>query len=350
VALNALAVSFWTLLYPRGLLAIFSAGLDPASMKVISLHFIPEERGVAYGIYLSTVYIGSALASLTLLLAEGVDWRFTFLICGMVGILACLVALVTMSNKKNPTTGSKLINAVKSTPDSRLTQELSVAQNSSDWKLLIKNRTLIFTLAGTFFRYAAGFSRGYYEALYFTDQFPDDKTLYSVINAIALMLTPISLGLAGWFSDKKESSGHPKWRPLLCAITNLLSVPLLIVMYVSDSFKLCMACTILVYIVGETYISISVTMMINVTEQRLRGLRKVYIETALLFCISFLGGTISTLCLGALNTSDSNLRIGLLCFVVTGYLAAGLLFTGTVFCYPADLRRYEKESIVTNKY
>ena len=99
-ALNAIATEFWGILYPRCLLAIFSAGIDPASLKLISLNFTPETRGIAYGFYLATVYVGSALASLTLLLSVGIGWQLTFLISGSVGLIIAINGIFTISNSK----------------------------------------------------------------------------------------------------------------------------------------------------------------------------------------------------------------------------------------------------------
>ena len=86
-------------------------------------------------------------------------------------------------------------------------------------------------------------------------------------------MTPITLALAGKYSDIKEKNNNPKWRAILCSVTNIVAVPLLLTMYLADSFLLAMICLIIVYIIGETYISISIVMMMNVTLPRLRGLR-----------------------------------------------------------------------------
>lgn len=332
-ALNALAVAFWGILYPRCLLALFSAGIDPASMKLISLNFTSENRGVAYGLYLATVYVGSALASLTLVLSSGVGWRLTFLITGIIGAFFAVLGIFTIKN-----TAYAKESLV-------ITEEHT---QKSDWGQLVKNRTLVFTLIATFFRYSAGFSRGYYEALYFSAEFSNYKTEYSVLNAIALLIAPISLTIVGKFTDIQEGKGKAKYRAILCSFTNLIAVPLLIAMYTTSSFPLAMTCLIIVYSIGEAYISISIVMMMNVTAPHLRGLRNTYLETALLFCVSFLGGTISTVSLGLLNTSHSNLRLGLIGFVVLGYFFAGLFFIITIFSYPKDLKSYEEEAKITN--
>lgn len=260
-SLNALAIAFWGILYPRCMLAIFSTGLDPASMKMISVSFPSAQRGMAYGFYLAAVYIGSSLASLTLLISSMIGWRLTFLITGIFTGILTVVGIFTIQNLSMPT------------KTSMITVQEYTKPKTSDWKVLFHNRTIIFTLLGTFFRYSAGFARGYYEALYFSNEFSDSKNIYSIINALALLVTPINLALAGKFSDYKEEHLQPHYRPILCSVTNLISVPFLITMYLTSNFPLAMTCLFIVYAIGETYISISVAMMVNVTEPQHRGLR-----------------------------------------------------------------------------
>lgn len=255
--INAAATEYWGLVYPRCILALFSAGIDPASIKLISFGFPSQMRGLALGLYLASVYIGSALASCTLILAIELGWRLSFIILGIIGLCVSILGIFMIDNE----------TILKTSPD-------PTDSKKSDWKQLLTYKTILYTLIGTFFRYAAGFARGYYEALYFAGQFPDNKTLYSIINSLVLLFTPINLTLAGKFSDTKEEAGQAKYRPLLCSVTNLIAVPLLITMYLTTNFGLAMGCLGAVYAVGETYISISITMMVNVTPPDLRGLRK----------------------------------------------------------------------------
>ena len=57
--------------------------------------------------------------------------------------------------------------------------------------------------------------------------------------------------------------------------------------------------------------------------------------------VSFVGGSISTVVLGVLDTSQESLRIGLIAIVPTCYLIGGILFYAVSKVYPKDL---EKES------
>lgn len=102
------------------------------------------------------------------------------------------------------------------------------------------------------------------------------------------------------------------------------------------------------FFIGETYISVSVALVINVTTPRVRALRKGYIETGVMLCLSFLGGSFSSLALGAVGTSQSELRVGMLAIVPTGYFLAGVLFFAVSRTYPGDLEQ-EKAALLAEK-
>jgi len=318
---NALAENFFGLLWPRTLLAIFSACLDPACFRLVALYFPPLMRGIAYGLFIVSVYLGSSLASLTLILADLVGWRAAFIIVGAFGGISSVILCLFIKDEKN----------ILEEEDGFIEKKQKTGVKE-DFKELFKNKTLIITIIATFFRYTSGFARGFYEALYYTEEFPNDKIAFAVVNATATALVPISLITAGRVSDLKEKDDKPKWRPLICAFTNLFAVPFLYVAYSVPIFWVAMASEYIIFLVGETYISISVAMMMNVSTPRVRAL-----QSAMLLCASFLGGSLSTVTLGVLNSSAEGLRYGLIGIVPTGYLLAGILFLQVSKHYPKDL-------------
>ena len=81
--------------------------------------------------------------------------------------------------------------------------------------------------------------------------------MYSILNAFAIVLAPISFVLMGVYTDRKEVEGDCKKRPLVSSITNFIPDPFLVVMYLVDSFAVSMSCLFIVYSIGEVYINIS---------------------------------------------------------------------------------------------
>ena len=255
--LTALATSFWGLVWPRALTALFSTAVDPTLFRLLAYYFPPEKRGAASGVLFLAVYWGSGLSALTLLLARGVGWRLTFVIVASIGALICGGMALLLPDVT--------IQAYRNTVVKR--------PFTKDLKDLCKSRTLVITLAALFFRYFAGFGRGFFEGLYFAAAFPSDKVTFTVLYFIFLILAPLSLYVGGWFSDRKEAT-YPVWRPLICSVTNLAALPFLVLMYLSPEFWLAMVALFFVYFYGETYISVSFAMMINVTTPHIRALRE----------------------------------------------------------------------------
>jgi predicted MFS family arabinose efflux permease len=68
LAFEAAATSFWTLLYPRILFSIFSAGVNNTGYYLIGHYFKQNQRAFAMAIYNMSIFAGSALSSISLLL------------------------------------------------------------------------------------------------------------------------------------------------------------------------------------------------------------------------------------------------------------------------------------------
>lgn len=155
------------------------------------------------------------------------------------------------------------------------------------------------------------------------------------------MLVPLNLYIAGKFTDRAELRQKNKTRPFICMITSLIPVPFFYIMYTTDLFWLSMVCLFIVYLIGETYISISVAMIINVTTPRVRALRNLHTENALLLGTSFAGASVSAILLGFADSNHTSLRIGLISVVPSAYFIGAILFCFLIRIYPRDL---EKES------
>ena len=143
---------------------------------------------------------------------------------------------------------------------------------NEDINSLYKSKTLIFCVVGLAFKYISQFARASFESIYFTRAFPDNKTLYSVLNSISLLICPWSAILLGRVSDNLELR-HPLIKPFLCAITLLIPLPFFIIMYLTSSFTLAMVCIFLVSTISEAYISLSYAIMINVTVPKIRAMQ-----------------------------------------------------------------------------
>ena len=319
-AANVLATSFWGLLWPRALFALASAAVDPLSLRLMTLQFPPEKRGVASGCYFLVIYIGISAASALMLVGEYYGWRVCYLLIAGIGAVTTLLVGFFLDDIEN------------------FQMNTETYTTKQDIQELYKNKTLVFTISGLFFNYMCGFAKSFYEALYFIEAFPDKENTYAVLNSVCIILFPIGPIIGGKLSDIKEKE-NSRWRPLICCFTLLYPIPLYLVQYLSPYFWLAMVGTFLISPVGETYISVSYAIMINVTTPRVRGF-----QTAFMISSTFVAGSITTVVLGAADTSLENLRVALLVIVCFGRSLAALFFYLVSRVYPEDLERANSKS------
>jgi MFS family permease len=94
-ALCAGARSFWTLFAARMGVGIGEATLSPSAFSLLSDYFPKERLGTALSIFSMGIFFGSGLALIVggLIIGAVGSWRLTFLIVGLPGLLAALLAL-----------------------------------------------------------------------------------------------------------------------------------------------------------------------------------------------------------------------------------------------------------------
>ena len=86
---------------------LFSSGLDPLGIRLSARHIPHNFRGLACGIFLGGIYWGSSIASLTLIMANNIGWRLTYVAIGGLGVLLTItmVPLIQSKKKTNPEEG-----------------------------------------------------------------------------------------------------------------------------------------------------------------------------------------------------------------------------------------------------
>ena len=86
---------------------LFSAGMDPLGIRLSARHIPHNFRGLACGFYLGGIYWGSSIASLSLIMAENIGWRLTYVAIGGLGILLAITLVPSIPSKKktNPEEG-----------------------------------------------------------------------------------------------------------------------------------------------------------------------------------------------------------------------------------------------------
>mmetsp|Transcript_32092 Transcript_32092/g.55366 ORF Transcript_32092/g.55366 Transcript_32092/m.55366 type:complete len:324 (+) Transcript_32092:256-1227(+) len=264
---SGFAVNFWTLLIPRMVYAVCSAGIESIFLRLIGLYFPPSSRGYAAGIFFIAVYVGAAMSSLTLALSSAIGWRLTYIGVGAAGILNTIVVGIFWPEYQFTEDDRRAIENAK---NHKVVREL--------WELIKSNKTLNLATMGTAIRYSAGFTRGFFDALYFTKQFSSQEVEYSLLAFAATALSVVGPLTGGYISDRKERAS-PKWRPIISSVTNFIAVPLYLTAYTTTNFALAMSCIFLAGMIGEAYISVSSAMTLNVSPPHMRALVAGWIGT-----------------------------------------------------------------------
>ena len=90
----ALATGFWSFLFARALVGVGEAAYATLAPVLLSDWYAPEKRNRVLTIFYVAIPVGAALGfSLGGVLGSQLGWRAAFLVCGLPGLLAALLAL-----------------------------------------------------------------------------------------------------------------------------------------------------------------------------------------------------------------------------------------------------------------
>lgn len=280
----------------RFLLGIFESAFNPCAYGIISDYFHPQYRTTANSLYNGAIYLGGALSSLATIMISGLGWRGTYMLIGSVGIGAGIIGfLFIMEPKRGAFDPPKKETAVKSNVDERSTLQkfFSACQE------VVTNPTPRYITIAASCRFFAGYAIGFYMPSYFLQNFPDDKNLYSALNAVVVSLCGFTSALVGGLiSDYYEQKGIFMTKAYVCIGGSLLGVPTILLCCLSNkNFPLALTGLALEYLVAESWIGPAITMVLNTISPQNKG----FAVSAFLFFATIFG-TISTQLLTTFTT------------------------------------------------
>lgn len=94
------------LLVARALMGISEACYIPAALALITDFHRGKTRSLATGLHMSGIYAGQALAGIGGYVAEGMGWRLTFAIFGLVGVAYALVLILFLKEPSDDTSAA----------------------------------------------------------------------------------------------------------------------------------------------------------------------------------------------------------------------------------------------------
>lgn len=185
---QSLSHSYEEVLVSRFVMGGACAFAAPAAYSFIADRISEERAPLANSIYASGVYLGGALASLSLLLDDMLGWRSTMALIGWYGLLSVAVSAFALPyegnrNKKNEG------GVVKE-------NKQNLTRNTYD---ILSNPRVQYLLVASFFRFSAGLIIAIWAPPYYKQAFPNSSSEYAVLNALIKGGVGMTSGIMGGY-------------------------------------------------------------------------------------------------------------------------------------------------------
>jgi len=328
-ALQAGARGFTDLVPLRAVIGASQAFYNPAAYTLISDIFPKKMVGTVNGIFSGGVYLGGALASLSILLDGQIGWRSTLLTIGGIGLVtaaACLVLVPEPRNEKatiEPAITAAATTAATTPTTSSLFSDVLTAMKAATASSEAK---LLFTAAGL--RFCAGFSIVIWKAPFVFAKFPGSASAFAGSNAAVVAVGGVlSSLLGGYISDKlsapKDPSVKPRARAWVPAVGSILAAPFWAAFILTNDPGAAAVFLFFEYLTAECWFGPTLAALFEVVPKERRGTAQG------LFSVLTAAGNIAPVVVGALAGGTlANFPLGsVLIAVVSGaYVLSGLLF------------------------
>mmetsp|Transcript_41707 Transcript_41707/g.53799 ORF Transcript_41707/g.53799 Transcript_41707/m.53799 type:complete len:479 (-) Transcript_41707:499-1935(-) len=203
--------AFWELLVFRLLLGFGEAFSNPASYSSIADLFPPEKRPTANGTFATAVYIGGGTASLSMVIAEQIGWRFMMFLCAIIGGAIAILMLMTCSEPVRQ-------GLAKKETEEKLAKEPEAGP--SVWTtlaFLCTDPHTVLLLAAASVRFCGGYAIAGYLPTFYEDRFTNYTTEYSYINAYVVAFGGFMSSYLGgklttmWIESGKNEDPDKRW-------------------------------------------------------------------------------------------------------------------------------------------
>ncbi|CAM9252164.1 unnamed protein product [Ascophyllum nodosum] len=307
---TAFSNSFLEVFGLRVLQGSAQAFTTPAAYTMISDLFPASARGTANAIYSSGVYLGGALASLSLILNGAVGWRQSHLVVATAGFAIALLSAVIIrepereffgggaaggkSAKKTTETATHIVAEEKDALSKRSTDGEQRESFSEALAIVFKSNTVKLLFAATAFRFCAGFGIGVWCAPFFRGRFPSFTSEFSVFNAFVVAAGGLTSSFLGGFISDKYSAQDPRVRAWVPMVGSILAVPCWMGVVSGADFYVSLAFLLAEYVVAECWFGPTVTILQESLPPNVRGVGQGVFSTLSAF------GTLAPPLMGAL--------------------------------------------------
>jgi len=194
-AAQSFATKFSDLVPLRAIIGASQAFYNPAAYTLLADIFPARMVGSINGIFSGGIYLGGALASLSIVLDDIIGWRSTLLLIGGIGIVASILCFLIIPEPRDSQRTTVNTSFADNTIESNI---VTVIEENGNSKLPNRNLSdmikdaiqalfdvvtpyqakLLFSAATL--RFCAGFSIGIWKAPFIFDKFPGSEVSFSL--------------------------------------------------------------------------------------------------------------------------------------------------------------------------
>jgi len=264
---SAVVRSFTQLLCFRLLLGVSQAFCGPAAHTLISASFPPGQRATAASVYTSGIYLGSAAASLSVLMSRAFGWRRAALVVALSALPPMALLAVSLPSARGAgLSAAEVQTAALATSAAAASLPLTRAPRRSVVAMVRAVLSIVsvrWLMAGTAARLFAGFAIGAWMAPYYRAAFPSRVATFSVASAaIVAGGGTLAVVCGGLLSDRITAAGaHPARAAAIPSVGALLAIPFWLVAVRSSRFGIAMAGLLGAYLCAETWFGATIAML-----------------------------------------------------------------------------------------
>lgn len=340
-ALQGQARTYNDLIPLRASLGASQAFFNPAAYTILSDIFPQKMIGTVNGIFSGGVYLGGALASLSILLDNEVGWSNTMKVIGGIGIIASVMCFSIVREpredvKKYDNVEKDVVDTMESNTVSNDKSTVEEGTVEGTGNILLDALTAIQEVTSTYeakllfagigLRFCAGFSIGIWKAPFIFSKFPGIDTAFASSNAAIVAGGGLaSTLLGGYLSDRLTNTKpgvRPRARMWVPAVGSLLAAPLWALFILSPDPKITAVALLCEYLVAECWFGPTLAALFTAVPANRKGTAQglFSVLTALGNTAPVLIGALSGGALGNYSLDNVLLYSTCGCYVICGIL------------------------------
>lgn len=331
--LQAGARNFADLVPLRVAVGASQAFYNPAAYTLLSDLFPKKMLGTVNGIFSSGVYLGGALASLSILLDNMIGWRYTLLVTAAVGFVVS--ALLTLAIPEPRRSSEKVSNSpqLPDIGDSNMKTIAAAPTVLAELRSVLGPLEAKLLLSATVLRFCAGFSIAIWKAPFVFSKFPGSENAFAGSNAAIVAVGGLLSSLVGGYISDQISEGgggrggvggsKGRARAWVPAVGSLLAAPAWAMFVLADNPQLAAGVLLAEYLVAECWFGPTLAALFQAVPASSRGAAQG------LFSVLAAVGNLAPVVVGALaGGALGNFALGdVLLYGVSGcYFVSGVLF------------------------